>query len=1051
MLSLENHLQDLNVSDDAYLEEACRQLEESWKSGTPPYFTTLKGYIPPGASQELRRALVIELTLTDIENRYHEDDIVKRYSEMFPELWTADFKDVLLGIYEKHFYLCQEHLHSPPEPIDYLRDVAPDLWPGLLPMLQPAWRFHYSPDSELFVETGMGRLFLARDLEIKRSVMVKELRHPQNPGARDLFDREIAITTELDHPGVIVVYGTRDEEDRKAFAMRLLTNDGRNGAKNGVALTLADKINELHHSDGKSRLTRRDYRILIHVLVSVCETVRFAHSKGIVHRDIKPTNIAVGEYGEVILLDWGLAKRLGISDRVDNVDNPVSGVTIDNTIAGDIKGTAAYMSPEQASGSYDLIDERTDVFNLGATLFHLLTGRSPYTGTPQECLGAALGRTFPRPRSLQPKIPKALEAICLKAMESYEQRYQTVECLKGDLSRWLADERLSTGGEGFREWSGRVLRRYSAAVCVGILSLLVLLLAVVWGNARIGKERDIARQERDRAQKEAAELMFSKGLSLCEQGYPRIGMLRMAEALSELGDASDPLEQTMRTNLATWSQRTPPLVAQFCVEGEDTDRIDGGPAILSDAHRMVTWHADDTFREWDLQSGNLVHKQPFGRPVGKVVPLHGARFAVVNHFDNNPVAEARIWDSQQGRFLGGRMTHAPRYAPKPVIETPSLYVTSPTGSSISSVAISADGTVGVTGTHDGVVTLWSLTDGAVNEVYSDVSDNTAVTNVAITDDGCLFAFVRGHRAHIVGLVPNSGSGLVEIRRVDDPQSESHHLRTSPPARAIEFGRQGQRFAIGSSDGHLLLLDSKTGKTVAQAMLAKGIDQVEFGSSGGRLLVRAGTVVRLYDAETGAYLDTEFRNEKGFESAAFSPDELLVATISGRTVQVWDAVNGKMYTSPFRFEKNVHSVAFADGGKLLVTAFSSEKTVEVRSWDLSVVASEHVIKLPNRLVLDTAFSPDGSRFAVTASEDVFLGRTDDGSLTTQALQHDDSVYALAFTPDGRYLLTGDSEVKTIAQTGIFKSVTRNEGVRRWNTKTKKTEPPVFRTEASDTVY
>src|SRR5262249_43560528 len=161
-----------------------------------------------------------------------------------------------------------------------------------------------------------------------------------------------------------------------------------------------------------------------------------------------PGNIMLGKYGETLVVDWGLAKALGQPEHENAVERselplrPTSGSNLEPTLAGSAVGTPAYMSPEQAEGRLDLLGTRSDVYGLGATLYHLLTGRAPYESTQVgEVLQKLLSGDLVRPRSIKQRLAAALEAICLKAMAlKPSDRYETVGEIKADLERWLADE-----------------------------------------------------------------------------------------------------------------------------------------------------------------------------------------------------------------------------------------------------------------------------------------------------------------------------------------------------------------------------------------------------------------------------------------------------------------------------------------------------------------------------------------------------------------------------------------------------------------------------------
>src|SRR5436305_15220232 len=154
--------------------------------------------------------------------------------------------------------------------------------------------------------------------------------------------------------------------------------------------------------------------------MDVCNAIDYAHSRGVIHRDIKPANIIGGKHGETLVVDWGLAKPMGRVEPgivpVERLLMPSSASGSSETLPGSAMGTPAYMSPEQAEGQLERLGPRSDVYSLGATLYCLMTGKAPFDGDAGEVLRKVQKGDFLRPRQAAPKVDRALEAVCLKAM-----------------------------------------------------------------------------------------------------------------------------------------------------------------------------------------------------------------------------------------------------------------------------------------------------------------------------------------------------------------------------------------------------------------------------------------------------------------------------------------------------------------------------------------------------------------------------------------------------------------------------------------------------------
>lgn len=279
-------------------------------------------------------------------------------------------------------------------------------------------------------EGGMGSLRRVRDLDLMRQVVVKRL-HPELNRDRGIVQRlveEAQITGQLDHPNIVPVHELgRDERGDRYFSMKLV--EGR---------TLQELIREA----GAERLAPDRLVEFLEILVKVCEAVAFAHSRGVIHRDLKPANIMVGDYGQVYVMDWGIARlsnRLPTDGSTVVVSRDVEGSEPDRP--GMLVGTLSYMAPEQAEARHDRLDSRTDVFALGGTLYYLLAGRPPYQGKTQHALlDQALKCEPPDPEEAADGVivPSRLARIARKAMaRDPDDRYPSVKAMKRDLEAFL--------------------------------------------------------------------------------------------------------------------------------------------------------------------------------------------------------------------------------------------------------------------------------------------------------------------------------------------------------------------------------------------------------------------------------------------------------------------------------------------------------------------------------------------------------------------------------------------------------------------------------------
>ncbi len=328
---------------------------------------------------------------------------------------------------------------------------------------------------------GLGRVVRAVDKKLGRTVAVKELlRHDASNEAR--FLREAMITARLEHPGIVPVHEAgRWPNGDPYYVMKLV--EGR---------TLKELIDE--------RKTLRERLALLPHVIAIADAVGYAHSEGVIHRDLKPSNVIVGEFGETIVVDWGLAR-----DRKRNLPEPPAPHVIyaassgASTVSGKVVGTPSYMSPEQARG--ELVDERADVYAIGTVLYELLAGTPPHhDATPQGTLERVIAGP-PRPlTSLVPQVPSELATIVAKAMARCpDDRYANAGLLAEDLRRFHCGKLVSA--HSYTAWSllRKKLAQHRGVVAVAVASALALGAVGVESFRRVVAERNIAQSERARA------------------------------------------------------------------------------------------------------------------------------------------------------------------------------------------------------------------------------------------------------------------------------------------------------------------------------------------------------------------------------------------------------------------------------------------------------------------------------------------------------------------------------------------------------------------------
>jgi WD40 repeat protein/tRNA A-37 threonylcarbamoyl transferase component Bud32 len=792
-------------------------------------------------------------------------------------------------------------------------------------------RAHYDILDE-FGRGGLGRVLRARDRRSGRIVAIKEALR-SSPSLLARFAREALVTANLQHPSIVPVYEVGMWGNGEPFyAMKLVA--GR---------SLADAV--------RKAASLRDRLALLPHLIAVADALAYAHGQRVIHRDLKPANVLLGDYGETVVIDWGLAKKLDDRDPDDDRDASATGF-------GAVMGTPGYMSPEQARG--EDVDEQTDVFAIGAMLYEVLSQTRPYSDTNE--ISAVIdksGSESPKPLTeLMPEAPAELVAIVERAMAfDAKNRYPSAKELAEDLRRFETGQLV--GAHQYTTWQlvRRWFRRHAAIVSAIAIALVVLAIVGAYSVARVRHERDAALVAERRAAAEKA-LAEDRAAALAEEQGRQLAMtgdaaraLPYLQAAVEAGRKSPALMFVLQRAL----DAVAPIEAVLVASQGPTHTVSYSP----DGSRLIAASSDNNLRIWDTHAHKLV--ATIGHGLSAVWSPDGQYIAAVTddaiNFlapDGKPLASAKVgvvssWlvPSPSSKLVGFGTTDGHVVVAQP--DGKLVLDTKAHDAEVGEVEWSPNGEVLAAAADDGVVTLWHLPEA-----------------------------VR------VGLLDHSEKVI-----------------------SVSFSPDGHRIATADAGGNVVSWDLATGKKLVELKgHTNSVEAVDFDPTGKYLVtVSTDRTAGIWDSMSGKRLTTMQLGFSG-NNVRFAPDgrRVITSTTHG-DLQVWN-LDGDPLLTLAGHAATISMFQFSPDGKQLA---SCGHDGDVRLWRLDSAPS--VVPVDNKGTRSWRgeWAPDGSTFATTSSDGVlriYDGKT--AALVRELKGHTGEILRLAYSPDGQSIATASAD-------------------------------------------
>jgi WD40 repeat protein len=796
---------------------------------------------------------------------------------------------------------------------------------------------------DLLGEGGMGAVYAARQKSMDRPVAIKVLksRAARLASSQDAFVSEAVITGRLDHPNIVPIYDVgKQPNDALFYAMK-----------------------QVEGVEWKERFAENTVSENLDILLRVADAIAFAHARGIIHRDLKPANIMLGPFGEVLVMDWGLA--------MPTEDHP-SRETFPDARAG---GTPHYMAPEMADGT-ERVDRRSDIYLLGAMLFEIVTGKPPHAidipkGTRRERVLAVLDAVADNVVVSTDKTGELLDVARKAIATEPADRYQTASEFQSALREYLTHEESI-------ELSARAAERLAAGRQSGEYT--------EFSRARFGFETALEEwPENKRAAEGLQETLFDYAKTAFDRGDLDLALSMIDESDSEQEELGASIQQAIKDRNARQQQlrrlRRISLAASLTVAV-----VAIGAAVWIDSARVAA----------DTERGKAVAARKIA-DANELEALRQEKLATANSEESErqrAIAVQREQEAQQQRQMArDAETRARRDAEK---LSRQLYVNHIQLAHREWEAHNAESAWKHLNACSEDLRGWEyryLHSLFTRNQEAIEANGGSCVSISVSPDGQLIASGGGHSVRLLNA--NTGN---ELRR----------LRTRPPSQvnSVAFSPDGQRIAGGCGDKTVRVWHANSGKELLVLRgHAESVASVAFSSDGNRIVTGSrDKTARLWDAGNGEEI-TSFNHGSEVLAVAISPDGNQVVSVANGIVSAWNVSSGTRSYTTGRHGP-VTCLAFSpDGSRIASTNLKGTVMVcDATTGDELMTLLGHTDRAHS-----VSFSPDGSRIAscgVDSTVRMWDART--GNLVQTLVGHTFPAMSVAFSPNGRIVSGGGAQ-------------------------------------------